>query len=282
MVLIKNKLTKIIAMFLVTVFIINSISMTVSAESVMENEPNNTRETAETITANNETPSDTLSGSHTGEHVVEGTTTQNDPDWFKVYLNAGTNYMTCNGDAFDFVIENSNGNIISTGSYSKTGFGPTAYEFTASAYGYYYVEIIGTTSSYSRYLFLIGSPTYSLSSCTVPCREGTISMISGGGAQTGHFDAGSLSGIPEDAIAYTVRMSGLGTTNVSSVRLINDTDGYSISLDRYTWSKDNLVSMNMPVASTWTASFGYNNKAVSFTPTLTIYYVYPVYSSVIG
>lgn len=65
---------------------------------VRETEPNNTMETAGTIMANHETAAQAVSGSRPSQHVVTGSTSNTDEDWFKVYLSAGTQYVTCNDD----------------------------------------------------------------------------------------------------------------------------------------------------------------------------------------
>lgn len=279
--MVTKKAVKILMACLVSVVMIGVADITVHAETFRETEPNDTMETAEMIKANNETAKDTLEGTNSSAYVVEGYTSKSDPDWYKVYLGEGTQYMTCNGEAFEFLIVDENGNSILERTYSKLGaFGPTAYAFDILEAGYYYVRITGRVSSSKDYLFLIGSPTYFTSKCNIPCSEGIVTMTAGNRTQTAHFNGREISNLPEDAIAYSVKMSGIGTTNVDSIRLENNHRGLSFSLDAYTWRKDSLTSMNLPVESIWTASFGYK-KASTFTPVLTIYYVYPLHSNVV-
>ncbi|WP_455715560.1 hypothetical protein [Anaerosporobacter sp.] len=276
----KTKLTKILTTCLVSVFILGAASISVHAETVSETEPNDTIETAQTITANNETAQGAAEGTYAGQYVVNGYSSTTDLDWYKVYLSSGTKYITCNDNAFEYLVADANGNTVFSGTYVKSGFGPTAYEFNVASSGYYYVRIKGSVSSSESYLFLIGSPTYSVASCDIPCREGTISMTKNGGTKTAHFDGASVAGVPKGAIAYSVSMSGVKTTSVSSINLVNNSRGLSFSLSTYTWDKNKLASMNLPVGSTWTASFGYN-KVTSFTPVLKVYYAYPVYSTMV-
>ncbi|MBD5465599.1 MAG: hypothetical protein HDR22_07250 [Lachnospiraceae bacterium] len=279
--MITKKTVKVLTACLVSVFMIGVADITVHAETFRETEPNDTMETAEMIKANNETAKDTLEGTNSGAYVVEGYTSKSDPNWYKVYLREGTQYMTCNGEAFEFYILNENADIIYQDTYLKRGaFGPTAYAFDIPEAGYYYVRITGIVSSSKDYLFLIGSPTYFTSKCNIPCSEGTVTMTAGNRTQTALFNGGGISNLPEGAIAYSVKMSGIGTTNVDSIRLENNHRGLSFSLDAYTWRKDSLTSMNLPVESIWTASFGYK-KASTFTPVLTVYYVYPLHGNVV-
>ena len=279
-ILFRNKVITYMAICFTMLFVIGMTSLTVNAESVREIEPNDTMETAQTITANNETAQGAVSGSYAGQYVVKGYTSKTDSDWFKVYLNVGTKYLTCNGNEFDYLITNADRNVILEGTYLKSGFGPTAYRFNVTSSGYYYIKITGIVPTLKSYLFLVGSPTYSVSNCEIPCREGTIVMTSGGGNQVGHFDGSFVSDLPEDAIAYTVDISGLRSTSVNSIRLKNEDKGVSFNLTRYSWYKDGLTLMELPVSSTWTASFEYN-KATSFTPVLNVYYVYPVYTTMV-
>lgn len=248
------------------------------AEIKYETEPNDTMENAETITANNETAAGAANATYAGQSVISGDTSITDSDWYKVYLTAGTNYITCNSCSFEYMVVDENGNTILMDTHLNSSSGPMGYEFNISTDGYYYVRITGVTSSSKNYLFLIGSPTYLVGSCEISCSEGSISMTSNGGNQLGHFDGTMLSNIPEDAVAYSVRMSGIRSTYVKSILLENNQNGTSFSLASYTWDKEGLISMNMPVASVWTASFGYK-KVGTFTPVLKVNYAYPVYNN---
>lgn len=131
-----KKLMKVIVTSFAIMFMSGISGITANAQSVNESEPNDSMETAQTISANRETASGCVNGSYTGQYVVNGTTSINDSDWYKVYLSAGTQYVTCNGSAFEFYIYDSNGNLFDWATYNKPGFGASAYEFTASSTGY--------------------------------------------------------------------------------------------------------------------------------------------------
>ncbi len=276
----KKKVTKILTTCLMSLFVIGMAHITVHAETVYETEPNDSRETAELIEANKETPSGTIDGSRTGQFVVKGYSSTDDADWFKVYLDAGTNYFTCNDNPFNYTIEDESGNIILKDRYEKGGFGPTAFEFYTPSSGYYYIQIRGIISTQKSYIFLVGSPNYAVTKCEIPCREGKINMTSSGGTQTAHFDADVLSNLPEDAIAFSVALDGLRSSSVGTARLTNENSGTSFSLNYYTWSKDKLLSMNLPVKSTWTAKLGFKT-VTSFTPVLRVNFVYPIYNTMV-
>lgn len=104
-------------------------------------------------------------------------------------------------------------------------------------------------------------------------------MTSSARMKLAHFDGESMI-TPKDAIAYEVSLKGLNSTSVKSARLKNNKNGRSVELLKYSWRKSDLESMNMKVESMWTVELEYE-KATSFTPTLKMYYVYPVYSATI-
>lgn len=280
----KNRQIKLLAFCAIAALFFNVTALTVHADSINDKGDNDTMETAETIEANDETPSSTLLGSKPGQNVVRGYASTKDTDWYKVLLKAGNNYMTCNansGEAFIFRITDSDGNTILTDTYAKSGFGPKAYRFTVPTFGYYYVEITGASTISNEYIFMIGSPTYGLESCKIPCTEGSVTFTSSGVKRTVHFNGNAMSGIPDDAIAYKVKISGSGiSTGISSARVENGNRGLSFTLKSITWDQDSLVSMELPVESMWTADLE-SKKAVTLTPTLIVYYVYPVYDRLI-
>lgn len=276
----KNKQIKLLACCAIAVFFFSATGLTVRADSITDKGDNDTMETAETIEANDETPSSTLSGSKPGQNVVRGYANTKDTDWYKVFLKAGDNYMTCNansGESFIFRITDSDNGTILTDIYTKSGFGPKAYHFTTPTAGYYYVEITGTRTSSDEYIFMIGSPTYGLESCKIPCDEGSVTFTSSGVKRTVHFNGDAMSGIPADAIAYEVKLSGSGITNgISSARVENKNRGLSFTLRSIFWEQKDLVSMKLPVESMWTVDLQ-SKKAFTLTPVLNVYYVYPVY-----
>jgi hypothetical protein len=72
-------------------------------------------ETAQLIQANYETPTQVVSGNRINQYVVKGNTSKTDEDWYKVYLNAGVQYITCNDNPFEYEIYSSDLNLVSSG-----------------------------------------------------------------------------------------------------------------------------------------------------------------------
>lgn len=196
-------------------------------------------------------------------------------------------YLTCNCDkmygTYRYTVLDKDENIVIDGIHKKEANGPTAYKFNVSTAGYYYVKIsgiTGTVNSSLGYSISVGSPTYFSGGCTIPCKEGTVVMSSSNRRTDATFDGTLLSDIPEDAVAYSVRINGIKSTSASSIRLENEKRGLSIDIPVFSSGKAKLTSMNFYVDSIWKATFSYRQNT-SFTPTLTISYVYPVYEDVL-
>lgn len=268
-----KKLTRTVLAFMLCIMMMPGI--VVHAESSGEIEPNNSLETAQTIQANYETAAQAVSGSRPNQHVITGYTSSSDVDWFKVYLNAGTQYMTCNDHSFLFTIYDPNGNVVQDDTYVKTGFGPTAYDFDANETGYYYVRIQGITSSSVSYLFLIGGPTYSVANCQVNLPSVTMTST---GSPNSSFDLSTNSNLPNGAVVYSILMNGVRSNDVRSISVRNLTSSTTVNLPTYTWNKSGLVSLNMPLKAGWQITYGYN-KNVTFNPSIKLYYAYPIVDS---
>lgn len=97
--------------------------MNVHAQSMKETEPNDTMETAETISANRQTPQEYMKGDNSNSYVVKGYVSTSDEDWFKVYLNsAQDSYFSIYSDILYFQIYDSNGNsVYRTGKVIREG-----------------------------------------------------------------------------------------------------------------------------------------------------------------
>jgi hypothetical protein len=91
--------------------------MIAHAETVKEVDSNDTMETAQLIQANSETAEQAVSGNRPDQYVVSGKTSLKDADWYKVYLSAGTQYVTCNDKSFSFKVIEPNGNVIASETY---------------------------------------------------------------------------------------------------------------------------------------------------------------------
>lgn len=245
--------------------------ITAKAQSVSETEPNDSMDTAQLIQANYETAAQVVNGSRPNQYVVKGNTSNNDEDWYKVYLNAGVQYITCNDKPFDYEVYNSNNNLVFSGTYTKSRLFPVGYSFRAASDGYYYVKIKGLTSASSSYILLVGGPTYSLGTCSVSL--GSVNMS--GKNVTVPVDLRYKSAIPEGSIVYAMTMNGVRSTSVSGITVKNSTSNNTVVLNNFSWNKSDLASMNMPLKDNWQITFNYY-KNTTFTPKLSLLFVHPL------
>lgn len=246
-------------------------------QSRNEIEPNNTKSEAEAIEANNETASDFVSRNFSGQYVINGQTSSQDSDWFKVFLSSGKRYMTCNGTTFKFDITNEDNSYNFTKIYTKTNVvGPNAYELIIPKTGYYYIKIEGVSPTPCSYLFFIGSPSYLCETCTVNALEKSINMNKWNNYETATFDFTKDDSIPDEAIVYLIMMDNLHPSSVKDVRVYNS-EGKSVPLVQYAWEREDLVSMNMEAKDKWKVKFTYK-KDITITPKLILFYVFPVIS----
>ncbi len=253
-------------------FLFGISGITANAQTVSESEPNDSMDTAQTISANRETASGCVNGSYTGQYVVDGTTSTNDSDWYKVYLTAGTQYVTCNGSAFEFYIYDANGNLFDSATYTKPGYGASAYEFFASSTGYYYVEVIGLSSSSVSYKLAVGGPTYTVDDYTVSLGSATFAYED----LYAEMPLENLS-FPDDAIAYTISISGVSSSATNGVTITNSKSSTNISMSASNLTRTGLVYSNMQMRATWEITFKYK-KNTTISPRVTFYYVYPITS----
>lgn len=243
--------------------------ITANAQTVNESEPNDTRETAETILANHETAAGCVNGSYTGQYVVNGVTSANDHDWYRVYLDVGYQYVTCNGSAFNFYLYDSDGNYFEGMSYNKPGLGASAYEFYVDVAGYYYVEVVGLSASSVSYKLAVGGPTYTVDHCTE--NMGSISLEGSDVTRPLQVE----SDVPDRAIVYTISIGNVLSTATDGVKMVASTNGTTINMLASNLTKTGLVNLNIPVTEKWYVTFEYR-KNITITPKVTFYYVYPV------
>lgn len=248
--------------------------ITVHAERVRETEPNDTRETAQLIQANRETAEQAVNADRPNQYVINGYTSTSDEDWYKVYLSAGIQYVTCNDNPFNFEVYDSNYNLIASESYFSTGFGSKAYPFTAPLDGYYYVKVKGALAVQSSYILLVGGCVYSVASCDVSMDSIT---MSGDRDVKVPIDLRLETRLPDGAIVYMISINGVKTTSVDGISVKNKSTNSIVRLPKFTWYQMGLVSMNMPLKSQWEINFEYY-KNTTFTPSFDVLYAYPVTS----
>lgn len=253
-------------------------SVKVHAQEISEVEPNDTSDQAQLIFANSETAAGCVNGSYTGQRVINGTISSSDTDWYRVSLSAGTNYVTSNGASyyFDIYLESDLANPVASGLYTNVGLGITAYEFTLSSSGTYYVKLVGVSSSAAAYKFLIGSPTYSVADYTYSF--GSISM--NGSNVTRTFNLTYDASIPADAIVYSLSISNLSSSYNNGVTVQNLSSGTSYALSSTNLTTNISVYSNVPLKASWKYTFKYK-KTGTISPRTTFYYVYPVTSNLV-
>lgn len=243
----------------------------VQAKNIQEIEPNNQLETAELIEANMSTAEDTIDGNDSkNKYCIQGTTSIKDFDCFKVYLTKGTQYITIYGGAVDITLKYPDGRE-NTWNYVKNGMGSTGYKFIANETGYYYVWIKGTNSSSSSYNLYVGNPIYSIAYCKVELDS--INMTSSG-QNISRFDLSEEVNLPDDAMVYEIRMNNVRSTYVKSVDVTNVSSNITVNMPFYPWYKSKLAGMQIPLKSRWIIEYEYG-KRVSFTPSVTLDFVYP-------
>lgn len=247
---------------------------TYAQTTVSEEEPNDTRETAQLIQANKETAVQAASGQYPDKYSVYGYADTSDTDWYKVYLATGEQYVTCNGFDFDFCVYDENNNVVLQKSYSKSSYGLRAYPFYVHNNGYYYIKINGITSSSEKYIILVGDPVYTSAHCKI--NLGSVNM-----AENAEFkrliDLTNENSIPEDALIYDMAFYGLRTSNAKYATVNNKTKGYTKSFGPSIYSIHNIASLGLKVRSDWEFKIGcIKNKAID--AEFTMYFVYPVKS----
>lgn len=250
------------------------VGSTSYASTVKESPSHASEATAQEVTANNETAQSAATGKYEGQTVIKGKANNKETDWYKVYLKAGTNYLSLNGGAMEFYIKDASLNTLKNETYTKSKNGMQAFSFIVNKTGYYYVGIIGRTSADTDYSMTVGSPTFSFGDTRLTAKQ-KVSLTRRGSVQSAVFDFSSNSQIPVDAIATSVLFQGLDKGIIDSINLCNQKSGNILSISSLVGSQSNLASYNMPVKSKWVADFTPRGNG-SFTPVLSVHYVYPI------
>lgn len=244
------------------------------AQTVAETEPNDSKETAQLIQASKETAVQAATASRIDQYVIDGYASIGDTDWYQVYLNSGTQYVTCNGFDYNFAVYDDNDNIILSKSYSKSSYGPRAYSFEADASGYYYIRVQGITSSSKSYILSVGDHTYGVAHCQV--NLGSVNM-SNKTDFTRVIDLTDNYFLPEGAIVYDMYLDGLRTSNASYAIINNITQNSKFNLGPSIYSISNIAARGLKVDSRWEITIGYKKDTI-INPKFMMFFVYPVTS----
>ncbi|SFB14155.1 hypothetical protein SAMN05216249_11099 [Acetitomaculum ruminis DSM 5522] len=266
------RLKKLLISCVVVVFVSVMSIIVSNAQIIKETESNDTFETAEEIEANYETAAQVARNNIPGRRTISGQINEKDADWFKVYLHGGEQYVTVNGEKMIIEVYDSNKKRILYEKHTKTKLGVTAFPFKASANGYYYVKISINENDSISYKLLVGGITYDRAICEVSLD--TINMTKKHNSSS-VFDLVDEKILPANALVDSISMRGIRTTAVNDINVINNV---TLSLDRYIWKKQEIISRNIPLKSLWRIEYVYY-KDISFNPSIEFVYIYPVKSS---
>lgn len=251
------------------------LALSVHAETVSEEEPNDTSSQAQLIFANSESASGCVNGTYSGQYVVNGMISSYDTDWYLVWLSAGTKYVTSSGTSYNYEIyeENDLVNPMYTNSYINIGSGVSAQGFTVNTSGTYYVKLTGILSSSSSYTLAVGGPTYLVDDYYH--YFGSIQMT--GVNVTKPLILSNEPSLPNNSIVYRISMSGVSSSNVTGVDILNVGGAYNCTLSGYNMMTNVSLYANVPTKTDWYFTFKYKKNTTIY-PSVTIMYVYPVVS----
>lgn len=271
----KIKGLKMMLMAFAVCCLVGMTTQEVFAKSVSEKGVHDTQETAMEIEANKANAVNAANGKTSTLYHVSGRVYSDEPDWYKVYLAKGTQYVSLNGDSVDVELYTADQKMVLRKSYTKTGFWFSAYPFVVETEGYYYVKITSVGSAASYYLS-VGDPNYTAAECTVELNAVTMSSKQ----KNVYCDLRNINVLPDGAVVYSILMNDVENLAVSAIDVTNMSTGIKNNLGMYSWMKNRLESQNMFLKSRWKITFTRNNS-VTFTPSITFYYVYPVTSTTV-
>lgn len=251
----------------------------VHAETVYtDKEDNDSYETAQYISRNTQTPAQAASSRTSSNYrYVTGTLSNDDEDWYRVYLYSDENiYLDMGvgtGTIFVELYDSSDLNF-PIEQYEFTSFGnDNVYEVWIPSDNNYYLKVYHTTTSLSStYHFTIGNPQYSKGVYTHTFERITLNAKA---TWERTVDLTEVLDIPDEAIAYEISIGGCNSS-VSSKRYF-----YNNSFDKWVATKT-TYSYSLPVTEASVLDQEWGTKIVStsssrstFTPTMTIRYVAP-------
>lgn len=187
---------------------ISMMSMTGTAFAhVNDTTINSTQQTAYQLTKNSISDSLTYSPQKLNNCFLSNS---NDVDWYKVFLDAGTQTLTINSSTNNKIAEIYSQDGKTT--ISKGTFGPStkqSQKFTVPTSGTYYIKIYSkeqfTTKSY--YSIFVGAPWYKRGSYSQSLSTLTLTP-SKKVSNTAYFNLGSNSSIPNTAVVEHIYLNG--------------------------------------------------------------------------
>ncbi len=267
------------SLILGAVLLLSSSSFALASQEINNPGGHTTLENALEIPANKETYAEVDPTDRTQwlKHrvYVNGTTNGSNYEWYKVYLESGDNYLTCDGGSFVATIKDFDNNDIKDFSetvYMNNDRSSEAKEFYVPNSGYYYVGIKGLTGASVKYTFLVGNPMHFMNTLTL--RYSSKIKLNDGSKCTLKFDERNAS-VPDDAVVYSISNgNGVG---IASLHIVNKENNQSADIYYRESDIEHLLVKNMKVKSIWTVTYtGVRTK--TFTPILDLNYIYALKS----
>ncbi len=267
------------SLILGAILLLSSSSFALASQEINNPGGHTTPETALEVPANKETYAEVDPTDRTQwlKHrvYINGTTNGSNHEWYKVYLESGDNYLTCDGGSFKATIKDSDNNVIK-------GFSDTVYmnndrtseakKFYVPNSGYYYIGIRGLTGASVKYTFLVGNPMHFMNTLTL--RYSSKIKLNDRIKYTVTFNEQKAS-VPDDAVVYSISNgNGVG---IASLHIVNNENNQSADIYYRESDIEHLLVKNMKVKSIWTVTYtGVRTK--TFTPILELNYIYALES----
>lgn len=240
-------------------------------------EPNDSYEQAQLISRNAQTAAQYVSNQSSVYRYVTGTLSNDDEDWYKVYLYSDDEtYLDLNVGTGTIIVElyDSSNLFVPLDIFQFQKYGDTnVYEVPVPESGSYYLRVYHTTTSISStYYFTIGNPQYSLGTYTYKFNSITLAAKA---TWQDTVDLTLIADIPDRAIGYEVSVGGC-TTSVSSKRYFYNEFYDSWVATKTTYSYSLPVTNSSLLDQVWGAKIiSTSSSSKTFTPTMTIRYVAP-------
>lgn len=252
--------------------------VTAHAQVYQEANSNETIDQAQDIVRDNKTVYQYATGDNSQAYIIDGYLDNvEDADWFKIDLNANQNnylvFSHYNSSTNASIVEicNDQGNVISGNSYRAVGGGGVNVMINTPYTGTYYVKVYSSTwNGKLNYRMSIGEPICEIESYTY--KFGTITLGPSNSNWSGSADL-SKEKLPVNAIVRKVSLLGVGPSAYKSMAYRNEFISWrNITLSGYSTP----CTQEYKLTQTWQIKYVGNNRDKKVTPSLTLYYTYPL------
>lgn len=270
-----KKISKLIPIALIAIFVTIGASTTVFADIITETEPNDTMEQAQEVEYNLSTAQAYIDANNTVNKVVKGSVSGNtDTDWFKVFVTAGkaSTYITIDPtNPVYYTILDAKGNTIVDRTLNVEG--PSSWHVAEMhlSSGYYYIKL--EANSYESYQFTFGNNIYRTGSIRKESPKITLSS-----SHTSEAVEHSIDSIPSQSQVYQIGVNGVLSSYASKVSVKYSNSSQVITkTESYAWGTLAVpLSFKYGYDGKYTFTYYYKNATKTFTPLITYYYVYPL------